>query len=77
MEAQKRVSGYSDTQEELERVSAVKGELDEMKARSLDDESEMVTIPGDRSHCLSSMSLYHSDRSFPTPDHPYSVTGSC
>nr|XP_029533645.1 intraflagellar transport protein 81 homolog isoform X2 [Oncorhynchus nerka]XP_029533646.1 intraflagellar transport protein 81 homolog isoform X2 [Oncorhynchus nerka] len=42
MEAQKRISGYSDTQEELERVSAVKGELDEMKARSLDDVSEMV-----------------------------------
>jgi hypothetical protein len=71
MEAQKRISGYSDTQEELERMSAVKGELDEMKARSLDDVSEMVTIPGDRSHCLSSMSLYHRDRSLPTPDNPH------
>nr|XP_046206366.1 uncharacterized protein LOC124036180 isoform X1 [Oncorhynchus gorbuscha]XP_046206367.1 uncharacterized protein LOC124036180 isoform X1 [Oncorhynchus gorbuscha]XP_046206368.1 uncharacterized protein LOC124036180 isoform X1 [Oncorhynchus gorbuscha]XP_046206369.1 uncharacterized protein LOC124036180 isoform X1 [Oncorhynchus gorbuscha]XP_046206370.1 uncharacterized protein LOC124036180 isoform X1 [Oncorhynchus gorbuscha]XP_046206372.1 uncharacterized protein LOC124036180 isoform X1 [Oncorhynchu len=44
MEAQKRISGYSDTQEELERMSAVKGELDEMKARSLDDVSEMYVL---------------------------------
>nr|XP_046203571.1 intraflagellar transport protein 81 homolog [Oncorhynchus gorbuscha] len=42
MEAQKGISGYSDTQEELERVSAIKSELDEMKGRSLDDMSEMV-----------------------------------
>ncbi|KAM9547081.1 intraflagellar transport protein 81 homolog isoform 2-T2 [Salvelinus alpinus] len=41
MEAQKGISGYSDTQEELERVSAIKSELDEMKGRSLDDMSEM------------------------------------
>lgn len=71
MEAQKGISGYSDTQEELERVSAIKSELDEMKGRSLDDMSEMVTISGDRSHCLSSMSLYHRDRSLPTPDNPH------
>ncbi|KAJ7994081.1 hypothetical protein DPEC_G00262230 [Dallia pectoralis] len=41
-EAQKGISGYSHTQEELERVSAIKSELDEMKGRSLDDMSEMV-----------------------------------
>ncbi|XP_023689615.1 intraflagellar transport protein 81 homolog isoform X1 [Paramormyrops kingsleyae] len=42
VEAQKGVSGYSDTQEELERVSTIKSELDEMKGRTLDDMSEMV-----------------------------------
>ncbi|XP_029916822.1 intraflagellar transport protein 81 homolog [Myripristis murdjan] len=42
MEAQKGISGYSDTQEELERVSAIKSELDEKKGRTLDDMSEMV-----------------------------------
>ncbi|KAJ8285773.1 hypothetical protein GJAV_G00030780 [Gymnothorax javanicus] len=42
MEAKKGISGYSDTQEELERVSAIKSELDEMKGRTLDDMSEMV-----------------------------------
>lgn len=45
MEAEKGISGYSDTQEELERVSAIKSELDEKKGRTLDDMSEMVTIP--------------------------------
>uniref|UniRef100_UPI003AAF553B intraflagellar transport protein 81 homolog isoform X2 n=1 Tax=Centroberyx gerrardi TaxID=166262 RepID=UPI003AAF553B len=42
MEAQKGISGYSDTQEELERVSAIKSELDEKKGRTLDGMSEMV-----------------------------------
>ncbi|XP_012673245.1 intraflagellar transport protein 81 homolog [Clupea harengus] len=42
VEAQKGISGYSDTQEELERVSAIKSELDEMKGRTLDDMSGMV-----------------------------------
>ncbi|KAM4617060.1 intraflagellar transport protein 81 homolog [Polymixia lowei] len=42
IEAQKGISGYSNTQEELERVSAVKSELDDMKGRTLDDMSEMV-----------------------------------
>ncbi|KAM4576996.1 intraflagellar transport protein 81 homolog [Odontesthes bonariensis] len=42
MEAEKGISGYSDTQEELERVSAIKSELDEKKGRTLDDMSEMV-----------------------------------
>ncbi|XP_041957485.1 intraflagellar transport protein 81 homolog [Alosa sapidissima] len=42
VEAQKGISGYSNTQEELERVSAIKSELDEMKGRTLDDMSEMV-----------------------------------
>lgn len=45
LEAEKGISGYSDTQEELERVSAIKSELDEKKGRTLDDMSEMVTIP--------------------------------
>lgn len=39
------MSGYSYTQEELERVSALKSEVDEMKGRTLDDMSEMVMIP--------------------------------
>ncbi|XP_040010511.1 intraflagellar transport protein 81 homolog isoform X2 [Xiphias gladius] len=42
VEAEKGISGYSDTQEELERVSAIKSELDEKKGRKLDDMSEMV-----------------------------------
>ena len=43
VEAEKGISGYSNTQEELERVSAIKSELDEKKGRTLDDMSEMVT----------------------------------
>ncbi|MBN3309343.1 intraflagellar transport protein 81 homolog [Amia ocellicauda] len=42
MEAKKGISGYSNTQEELERVSSIKSELDEMKGRTLDDMSGMV-----------------------------------
>ncbi|XP_018587006.1 intraflagellar transport protein 81 homolog [Scleropages formosus] len=42
IEAQRGISGYSNTQEELERVSAVKSELDEAKGRALDNMSEMV-----------------------------------
>lgn len=42
MEDEKGISGYSNTQEELERVSAIKTELDEKKGRTLDDMSEMV-----------------------------------
>lgn len=42
VEAEKGISGYSDTQEELERVSAIKSDLDEKKGRTLDDMSEMV-----------------------------------
>lgn len=44
VEAEKGISGYSNTQEELERVSAIKSELDEKKGRTLDDMSEMVTL---------------------------------
>lgn len=44
VEAAKGISGYSDTQEELERVSAIKSELDEKKGRTLDDMSEMVGV---------------------------------
>uniref|UniRef100_H3BA04 Intraflagellar transport protein 81 homolog n=1 Tax=Latimeria chalumnae TaxID=7897 RepID=H3BA04_LATCH len=42
IEAKRGISGYSNTQEELERVSALKSELDEMKGRTLDDMSDMV-----------------------------------
>ncbi|KAL6459164.1 hypothetical protein MHYP_G00326360 [Metynnis hypsauchen] len=42
LEAQRGISGFSETQEELERVSAIKSELDELKGRTLDDMSEMV-----------------------------------
>ncbi|KAI3372262.1 hypothetical protein L3Q82_022764, partial [Scortum barcoo] len=56
VEAEKGISGYSNTQEELERVSAIKSELDEKKGRTLDDMSEMVTVPmGHRVKKLNSM----------------------
>uniref|UniRef100_W5MJU6 Intraflagellar transport protein 81 homolog n=1 Tax=Lepisosteus oculatus TaxID=7918 RepID=W5MJU6_LEPOC len=42
IEAKRGISGYSDTQEELERVSAIKSELDDVKGRTLDDMSEMA-----------------------------------
>uniref|UniRef100_A0A8C2S576 IFT81 calponin homology domain-containing protein n=1 Tax=Capra hircus TaxID=9925 RepID=A0A8C2S576_CAPHI len=42
IEEKRGISGYSYTQEELERVSALKSEVDEMKGRTLDDMSEMV-----------------------------------
>ncbi|MCJ8734768.1 hypothetical protein PDJAM_G00239110 [Pangasius djambal] len=42
LEAQRGISGFSETQEELERVSAIKSELDELKGRRLDSMSEMV-----------------------------------
>ncbi|KAM9391908.1 intraflagellar transport protein 81 homolog [Pholidichthys leucotaenia] len=42
VEAEKGISGYSNTREELERVSAIKSELDEKKGKTLDDMSEMV-----------------------------------
>ena len=45
IEEKKGISGYSYTQEELERVSALKSEVDEMKGRTLDDMSEMVMEP--------------------------------
>ncbi|XP_027422618.1 intraflagellar transport protein 81 homolog isoform X2 [Bos indicus x Bos taurus] len=41
IEEKRGISGYSYTQEELERVSALKSEVDEMKGRTLDDMSEM------------------------------------
>ncbi|XP_075439813.1 intraflagellar transport protein 81 homolog, partial [Ascaphus truei] len=44
IEQKRGISGYSDTQEEIERVSSVKGEMDEMKGRTLDDMSEMVIL---------------------------------
>ncbi|RMC05759.1 hypothetical protein DUI87_17302 [Hirundo rustica rustica] len=42
IEEKKGISGYSYTQEELERVSAVKSEMDEVKGQTLDNMSEMV-----------------------------------
>lgn len=43
LEAQRGISGFSETQEELEKVSAIKSELDELKGRRLDNMSEMVS----------------------------------
>uniref|UniRef100_A0A7N9AW22 Intraflagellar transport protein 81 homolog n=1 Tax=Mastacembelus armatus TaxID=205130 RepID=A0A7N9AW22_9TELE len=76
VEAEKGISGYSDTQEELERVSAIKSELDEKKGRTLDDMSEMVTIPRSlvtstqNSHSLCSM-LNHLSSSSCDLSHEY------
>lgn len=42
LEAKKGVAGYHDTQEELEKVSAIKSELDEQKGKTLEDISELV-----------------------------------
>ncbi|XP_028405978.1 intraflagellar transport protein 81 homolog isoform X1 [Dendronephthya gigantea] len=42
LEVQKGVSGFHDTQEELEKVSSVKSGLDEQKGKSLDEISDMV-----------------------------------
>lgn len=53
IEDKKGISGYSDKQEELERVSAVKSEMDEMKGRTLDNMSETVRF--DLNYCISSM----------------------
>lgn len=44
LETQKGVSGFHDTQEELEKVSSVKSGLDEQKGKSLDEISDMVRI---------------------------------
>jgi intraflagellar transport protein 81 len=43
LEAQKGVSGFHDTQEELEKVSSVKSGVDEQKGKSLDEISDMVS----------------------------------
>lgn len=42
LERKKGVAGYRETQEELEKVSAIKSDLDDQKGRALDDISEMV-----------------------------------
>ena len=42
MEKKAGVAGYRETQENLEKVSATKSELDEVKGRTLEDMSEMV-----------------------------------
>lgn len=44
LETTQGVSGYQDTQEELEKVSAVKSDLDDQKGKTLDDISELVKI---------------------------------
>lgn len=49
VEAEKGISGYSNTQEELEKVSAIKSELDERKGRALGDMSEMVSVRASKS----------------------------
>ena len=42
LEGKKGVSGYRETQEALESVSAMKSELDQMKGRTLEDISHLV-----------------------------------
>lgn len=42
LEIKKGVSGYRQTQDDLEKVSAVKSGLDEVKGKTLDDISDMV-----------------------------------
>ena len=42
LESKKGVSGFHETQEELEKVSAKKSELDEQKGKTLEDISELV-----------------------------------
>lgn len=42
LETKKGVAGYHETQEELEKVSAIKSELDEQKGKTLEDISELV-----------------------------------
>ncbi|XP_068101352.1 intraflagellar transport protein 81 homolog isoform X2 [Hyperolius riggenbachi] len=42
VEQKRGISGFSDTQEELERVSVLKSEVDEIKGRTLDEMSDMV-----------------------------------
>lgn len=42
METKAGVSGYRQTQENLEKVSTMKSEFDEVKGRTLEDMSEMV-----------------------------------
>ncbi|CAH1781188.1 unnamed protein product [Owenia fusiformis] len=42
IESKKGVSGFRDTKEELEKVSTLKSELDEMKGKTLEDISHMV-----------------------------------
>ena len=44
IEAKKGVAGYHDTQEELEKVSTMKSELDDLKGKTLEDISEMVSV---------------------------------
>lgn len=56
VESEKGISGYSNTQEELEKVSAIKSELDERKGRALGDMSEMVSVCVRQNHLLTIMS---------------------
>lgn len=44
LEAKKGVAGYHDTQEELEKVSTIKSELDDVKGRTLEDMSHLVSM---------------------------------
>lgn len=50
LESKQGVSGYHDTQEELEKVSTVKSDLDEKKGKTLEDISELVS----KGYCLHS-----------------------
>lgn len=43
MEAERGVSGYESTQNKLEEISALKGEIDDTKGKTLEEISEVVT----------------------------------
>lgn len=66
LESKQGVSGYHDTQEELEKVSTVKSDLDEKKGKTLEDISELVSqgilsaFILERSYC----DLIHHSREF-------------
>ena len=42
MEKERGIAGYTDTQDQLEMISAAKGETDEKKGQILEDMSDMV-----------------------------------
>lgn len=44
LETDQGVAGYRETQEQLEKVSAIKSEFDEMKDKTLEDMSKMVSM---------------------------------
>ena len=47
MEKERGIAGYTDTQDQLEMISASKGEVDEKKGQILEDMSDMVCLQFD------------------------------